>query len=649
MMTTGLKGRALAALLLAAGALGAQAEERYWITELGTAEAYPDYWTTRINASGEIAMNLPTGAVLVTNGTTIALGRSGASTVIDLNDQGQVIGVDDQGIFFYDPYAPEPYVAVAGMSAVVDLSNSGVVAGTMYDSIGYGHAAVWYAGTAYPIYELLQQQGEIASETLFVNSWGEAVGYWYDASWTRYPFFFHDGELVSGLDPITDLVWSEDQHVTALNDSGMVAGFYWNTPQQYMLAYSWFGYPMDIAADFQGARFDYARGLNERNDVFGNAWDEVRGVRHGFLFTYEDWAMHDVGSFGGDTCLHGINDRGEIVGHSNEPGNGPYLGDADHFAAGPNFIYTGGKIYDLNTLVPQGSGFVLASYNGKINDLGQLVMNAWDVAAGVERAILLTPLPVTSIAFSGATNAAGWYAPSVTVALNATDAATGVGRISYRVDSGTWVNVTGSSVTFQIPQSGTHRISYYAVDAKGHAEAVKYATVSVDRGGVIIDQATLPGATTGTRYSQKLSAHGGTTPYTYRISAGSLPAGLTLALDGTISGTPTAVGLSRFQVQASSRTGPSGRSSLEIEVLAPLQGTMPSTLYWGSNVGLTAAGGRAPYTWAVSASTPLPQGVSIHHASLATDGSTPSGEYPVTFEVTDDRGQVATQAVTLSF
>lgn len=96
----GVRARGVAALLLLAASAGsARAEERYWITEIGTAEAYPDFWSTRLNQAGEIGANLPGGATLFTNGSTVTLGRSGPSALHDLNDWGQVLGSDEQGYF----------------------------------------------------------------------------------------------------------------------------------------------------------------------------------------------------------------------------------------------------------------------------------------------------------------------------------------------------------------------------------------------------------------------------------------------------------------------------------------------------------------------------------------------------------------------
>jgi hypothetical protein len=59
-----------------------------------------------------------------------------------------------------------------------------------------------------------------------------------------------------------------------------------------------------------------------------------------------------------------------------------------------------------------------------------------------------------------------------------------------------------------------------------------------------------PGAAIGTAYVDDLgpSAHGGTPPYTFAVTSGALPPGLTLSAGGRISGTPTKAGNFSFTV-----------------------------------------------------------------------------------------------------
>ena len=66
----------------------------------------------------------------------------------------------------------------------------------------------------------------------------------------------------------------------------------------------------------------------------------------------------------------------------------------------------------------------------------------------------------------------------------------------------------------------------------------------------ITTNSPLPGGTVGVAYSATLARSGGTPPYTWSITAGCCPAGLTLtASTGSIAGTPTTAGTFTFTVQ----------------------------------------------------------------------------------------------------
>ena len=66
----------------------------------------------------------------------------------------------------------------------------------------------------------------------------------------------------------------------------------------------------------------------------------------------------------------------------------------------------------------------------------------------------------------------------------------------------------------------------------------------------IATSSPLPTGTAGSAYSRTLTATGGTTPYTWSVVSGSLPAGLTLAsATGVVSGTPTTANTFTFRIR----------------------------------------------------------------------------------------------------
>lgn len=74
-----------------------------------------------------------------------------------------------------------------------------------------------------------------------------------------------------------------------------------------------------------------------------------------------------------------------------------------------------------------------------------------------------------------------------------------------------------------------------------------------------VTPATLANGFVGTAYNQMLTASGGTAPYTFTVTHGSLPAGLTLdATSGVVTGTPTTAGTSNFTVTGTDNTGCTG-------------------------------------------------------------------------------------------
>ncbi|GAB2866396.1 T9SS type A sorting domain-containing protein [Hymenobacter ruber] len=170
---------------------------------------------------------------------------------------------------------------------------------------------------------------------------------------------------------------------------------------------------------------------------------------------------------------------------------------------------------------------------------------------------------------------------------------------------------------------------------------------------ITLAPASVPGGTVGVAYSQALSASGGTAPYTYAITAGALPSGLSLT-NGTLSGTPTASGSFTFTVMAtdnSAAPGPySGSRTYTVAITAPTITLAPTTLPNGTqgvaySQALSASGGTAPYTYAITAGA-LPSGVSLTGGTISGT-STANGTFNFTVTATDAFGSTGSQAYSL--
>jgi Trypsin/Putative Ig domain len=82
---------------------------------------------------------------------------------------------------------------------------------------------------------------------------------------------------------------------------------------------------------------------------------------------------------------------------------------------------------------------------------------------------------------------------------------------------------------------------------------------------------TTPGAladgTVGTAYDTTLEADGGTMPYTWAVTSGSLPDGLSLdPSTGEITGTPTSAGPSTFEVTATDNAGATTTATFDLDI-----------------------------------------------------------------------------------
>jgi large repetitive protein len=170
---------------------------------------------------------------------------------------------------------------------------------------------------------------------------------------------------------------------------------------------------------------------------------------------------------------------------------------------------------------------------------------------------------------------------------------------------------------------------------------------------LVITTTTLPPALLGRPYSAMLTGDSGDpSVLQWSLGGGALPAGLTLAKDGAISGTPTTAGTATFVAKVHDGNIRTTTKQLSITVGTQLQAAAASLPRGEAGVGysakLTANGGFTPYRWSVAAGT-LPPGLRLEPASgLIAGRPTAAGSYALRFTVTDAAGGTAETAGTLS-
>jgi len=240
-------------------------------------------------------------------------------------------------------------------------------------------------------------------------------------------------------------------------------------------------------------------------------------------------------------------------------------------------------------------------------------------------------------------------APYATAFSRSFTASGGSGNFSYALSGAlpSGMAFAGNTLSGTPVAPGNYPISVTATDTTLTGAGAPFTvtnayTLVVPAPAIVVNPAALSGGIAGQAYAAALSATGGAAPYTFAVSAGGLPAGLSLAADGALAGTPTESGSFNFTATATDRFGQTGSRAYTLVIAAPTLSITPATLPSGI-VGLgytqavSASGGIAPYSFAVSSGN-LPAGLSLAADGAISGTPTAAGTFGFTITATDSTG-----------
>jgi probable HAF family extracellular repeat protein len=336
----------------------------------------------------------------------------GSSIAYGINSSGQVVGAAQ---FSTNPSAQSSaFLYSAGVmknigtnfasspSKAYGINDAGNVVGEWDEAYKKGF---YYSNG---VMTILATLGGLECHPKGINDFGQITGYSTTAD-GNYRAFLNSSGTISDLGTLG----GQFSFAFAINKSGQVTGQAYTISNSLgVFLYSPTNASMINLGNPFGADQGTGLGINESGQVVGYALNSAIGLHRAFFYT--GGTNITLGTLGGSqNDAYGINAAGDIVGSSKIVGNLETHG----------FIYTGGVMYDLNDLIPIGTGITDIDLpifgSNPINDLGQIA--AHGTVGGQRHALLLTPTslikPILAISQTGPSTIISWPSPSLDYVL----------------------------------------------------------------------------------------------------------------------------------------------------------------------------------------------------------------------------------------
>ena len=227
----------------------------------------------------------------------------------------------------------------------------------------------------------------------------------------------------------------------------------------------------------------------------------------------------------------------------------------------------------------------------------------------------------------------------------------GIGTTTFSLASGTLptgLTLASNGVLSGTPtQTGTFPITVKATDSNGCTGTGPTYTLTITCQTITVTNPAVNTGTVGAPFSETFTQSGGIGTTTFSLASGTLPTGLTLAANGTLSGTPTQTGTFPITVKATDSNGCTGTGATYTLTIACQTITVTNPAVNTGTVGtpfsetFTQSGAIGTATFSLASGT-LPAGMSLSASGVLAGTPTQNGSFPITVKVTDSNGCTGT-------